>query len=418
VISGADEAILHAKRKSLSRAAGAALCCLFLTDFAGRPAWADPVEVPPPAVQGQNSQVPIAGYQAKLQALDQLVAACQRAMTPANCQGERVGPDIEVSIPSGKRQVRLAWLRTLLDHAGKEQAGTDVEKKASTSVKPQPDESRPAAPSSKAPVVPQAGAHGPRFKPPTLSQQLVDARSRLATDIQFAEQLKTQPKAAALGSANSASSNLPRQTIARILAAREYHPAVVGPTLMQRALEKVGNWIDGIVGALRRAGFRSKWIGRGAEIVFLLLLCIALAWFLIRLERQGRLRSGLLPPGTGVDSPSARDWQLWLEDASKAATQGAWRDAIHLLYWASISRLESNGAWSADRARTPREYLALVAADSTQRTRLAALTRNFERTWYGGRPAAEADFRDAEELAAQLGVGSSTGQLPPGKRAR
>jgi hypothetical protein len=35
---------------------------------------------------------------------------------------------------------------------------------------------------------------------------------------------------------------------------------------------------------------------------------------------------------------------------------------------------------------------------------LMALTRNFERTWYGGREAAAADFNSAMTIAAELGV--------------
>jgi hypothetical protein len=33
---------------------------------------------------------------------------------------------------------------------------------------------------------------------------------------------------------------------------------------------------------------------------------------------------------------------------------------------------------------------------------LSTLTRSFERIWYGGRPAAEADYLKAEELATSL----------------
>ena len=35
---------------------------------------------------------------------------------------------------------------------------------------------------------------------------------------------------------------------------------------------------------------------------------------------------------------------------------------------------------------------------------LTALTRSFERTWYGGRDAAATDFNSAMALAAELGV--------------
>ena len=108
---------------------------------------------------------------------------------------------------------------------------------------------------------------------------------------------------------------------------------------------------------------------------------------------------------------SARDWQLWLEDARRAAAAGNWREAIHFLYWAAISRLESKRLWPADRARTPREYLALVAPEDPRKAGLATLTGSFERIWYGGRPAAETDYRRAEAIAAALitGTGASAG---------
>jgi hypothetical protein len=108
------------------------------------------------------------------------------------------------------------------------------------------------------------------------------------------------------------------------------------------------------------------------------------------------------------DAPSAREWQLWLKDAQAMAAKGEWRDAIHFVYWASIARLESNVAsrrpWPADRARTPREYLGLLPAADPRKPTLTALTRSFERTWYGGREAESADFNAALEQAETLGV--------------
>jgi hypothetical protein len=58
--------------------------------------------------------------------------------------------------------------------------------------------------------------------------------------------------------------------------------------------------------------------------------------------------------------------------------------------------------WPADRARTPREYLALVAHEDPRKSGLSQLTSSFERFWYGGRPADEADYKNAESLATSL----------------
>lgn len=357
-----------------------------------------------PASSPVQSGVSLNNYQARLQSLDQIVASCQRAMTPANCQSDQVGPDLQLSLPAGTRQIRFAWLRDLLNRAAKGQAAKDKPAKSTdASSLSERQAASDAKPGSSTPTQPKL-----EFTPPTLTQQLEDARQRLAADSQSAAQLAAQQPPAGSNSAATpaASPSRERQTLAQILAAKEYHPAVAGPSLRQRLLEKIGNWLDRIIGGLQRAGFRSKWIGRAAEIGFIVLVCVALAWLFIRLERQGRLSAASIGSWPASDAASARDWQLWLEDARTAASQGAWRDAIHLLYWASISRLESNGLWPADRARTPREYLALVSPESAQRTGLANLTRSFERTWYGGRTAAEADFRNAEQFAAELGAKS------------
>jgi hypothetical protein len=57
-----------------------------------------------------------------------------------------------------------------------------------------------------------------------------------------------------------------------------------------------------------------------------------------------------------------------------------------------VSRLESDGVWRPDKARTPREYLNAIPAVSENKPPFAALTRTFEAAWYGGRPASAGDF--------------------------
>jgi hypothetical protein len=129
----------------------------------------------------------------------------------------------------------------------------------------------------------------------------------------------------------------------------------------------------------------------------------------MQLERHWRIR--LIPESTepAAGAASARDWQLWLADARRADDDGLWREAIHFVYWATISRLESKRLWPADRARTPREYLALVASSNPRKPQLATLTRSFERVWYGGHAAAESDYREAEALADALISGTQGG---------
>ena len=324
-------------------------------------------------------------YRARLHALDEVIAACRAAMTSANCQSSRVGPDLQVALPGDTRQVHFAWLRSLLDQAaaGKESSETEIQVEKVKKQAAAPDKN----------TTPVQSAEPRDYIPPTLQQRLEDAHKRLADEEHETERDNHQKAPQQTASPQHA-------TLAAILAARDYHPALAGRSIKQRVLEKIGNWINKFIGSLVRAGAKSKWIGITAEIAFVALLCVALVWFLIRLEKQGRFTPESLGPGAGA--ASARDWQLWLQDAHAAASRSAWRDAIHLLYWASISRLESSGLWPADRARTPREYLALIGRENPQHAGLNALTRSFERTWYAARPASEADFQLAEQLASQL----------------
>jgi hypothetical protein len=197
-----------------------------------------------------------------------------------------------------------------------------------------------------------------------------------------------------------------------VLAGREF-------TNLQQAaekdtyLEKFGNWLNRFFEKFGKIRARSAWVGRALVWGFFLAIGVVLAWSLLQLERRWRVR---LVPSSERPAPisaSARDWQLWLTDARTAAAAGLWREAIHFIYWAAISRLESKRLWPADRARTPREYLSLVAPGDPRKAGLASLTRSFERIWYGGHKAGESDYRRAEELAAMLISGSAGIEILP-----
>jgi Domain of unknown function (DUF4129) len=130
-------------------------------------------------------------------------------------------------------------------------------------------------------------------------------------------------------------------------------------------------------------------------------LCIAVAgfilWKLYRWAMQGR------PPEAVREvipfAPSAKSWRDWLREARAAVARGELREAVHAGYWAAISHLESSGAWRPDRARTPREYLRLLAQSDPSRALLADITRDFEVVWYGNRPPA---FTEWESFLAKV----------------
>jgi hypothetical protein len=226
---------------------------------------------------------------------------------------------------------------------------------------------------------------------------LIDAQSRLADDGAQAGNHATAPGYSA-----------ERAVLQQVLAGHEYRD-LEETSAKDSAYEKVGNWLNHLLESAVRASARAPWLGRVLVWGFIAAVCVALVWGLLQLERRWRIRlvPEDRPPAPGA--ASAIPWQRWLEDARRAAQAGQWREAIHLLYWAAISRLESKRLWPADRARTPREYLALVAPEDPRQPGLADLTRSFERVWYGGRAAAESDYLRAEQIVTALISGLSPG---------
>jgi hypothetical protein len=321
------------------------------------------------AAGASQTDVGVAAYRRHLEALQDVVTACSRQRTSQACSPSLVGSDDQVRWKQNgatvTRVIRYDWLREALERAGKKQ-----------------EPHKPAAV-----LVP-----GIASKPVSVETLLQQSQGRLQADW-------TQAGGLAPGQTGHAAE---RRTIAAILAHREYR-GVTETSAWQRFQEWLENLLASLFGRLIGFGSRSPWIAFLLRALLVGSLCVALVWALIRLERRSRVR--LIPQAhPGDAAPSARQWQLWLEDAQRMATQGQWREAIHFLYWAAISRLESKRIWPADRARTPREYLRLLPAADPRRESLTGLTRSFETTWYGGREAGAADFEAARHMAAGLGV--------------
>jgi len=360
-----------------------------------------PITINPGELSAQTAKAgrdaSIDDYRRHLMALTTIVEACSKGRDIKSCDPMQVGPDDRVPLPGNmeagsgapatggastaaggaapeRRLIRYGWLQVLLS------AAEDADEPA-----PKPLTGQQAFPNEA------------RVRPakPTTTQLLKDAEVRLAHD---------------LAETDAAAEPLPghaqeRGELAKVLAGREFRN-LGEETQRDSMLERLGNWINGLFQSVARFGSRSAWIGRVLIWGLLGAVCIGLVWGVMQLERRWRIR--LVPEGSGpgAGAASARDWQLWLEDARRAAAEGKWREAVHFVYWASISRLESRRLWPADRARTPREYLSLLAQEDPRRPGLTTLTGSFERIWYGGRAAGEGDYRAAEQLASGLIAGT------------
>ncbi len=319
-------------------------------------------------------------YRNHLVALTTLVDACAKARDVKNCDPALVGPDDRIPLAAtqnaDRRLIRYGWLRVLFSKAE--------------------DPDQPAG--KPAPTPGRASGKPATFAPrSTTTELLQDAEKRLANDL-----------AQANGTAAASAVHVfERNTMKQVLAGPEFRN-LEQPTVRDSMLEKFGNWLNHLFERAAGLKARSAWVGGVLVGGFILAVCVGLIWGLLQLERRWRVRLTAEDDRPATGAPSARDWQLWLEDARLAADSGQWREAIHFVYWASISRLESRRLWPVDRARTPREYLALVAPEDPRKAGLAQLTGSFERTWYGGRPAGEGDYQKAENQANSLISGGAT----------
>ena len=346
---------------------------------------AQPSRQAPAQTSGRFRDVSIDDYRQHLVALSALVDACAKARNVKGCDPAQVGPDDRVPIVVGsqpqRRLIRYGWLRVLISKA------EEPDEDTAPAIKQKPAGSK---------------ASGDQ-ELPTTSQLLKDAKVRLESDLAQSH----APEATVPDYASE------RAAMQQVLAGPDFRN-LKQQTVSDSVLEKFGKWLNRLFESVGNLKAHSAWVGRVLVWGFILAVCVALVYSLVRLERKWRVR---LTPDADQPAPgaaSARDWQLWLEDARRAAAAGLWREAIHFVYWAAISRLESRRLWPADRARTPREYLALVAPEDPRRPGLAQLTGTFERFWYGGRTAAEGDYKNAENLASSLisgGSPSATGTL-------
>ena len=365
------------------RASAWFVCAALAAMMVAAPARAGaPVSAAPAA--GRWRDASLDDYRKHLMALTTLVEACAKARDLKNCDPLLVGPDDRVPLGAAnaeRRLVRYGWLRVLFSKAE------------------EPDAPAPKPASGKQDSPKQTDTPPTPF---TTSQLLKDAEKRLASDL---AQTDGSPVAVPAYPPEHVKE---RDAMQQVLAGRDF-ANLQQLSVREAVMEKLDNWLNRLYESASRLQARSAWVGLAIVWGFVLAVCVGLVWGLLQLERRWRVR--LVPEvvGPATGAASVRDWQLWLRDARTAAAAGKWREAVHFVYWAVIARLESQRLWPADRARTPREYLGLVALEDPRKAGLAQLTGKFERTWYGGRTAGEEDYQEADKLAASLMAGVQEG---------
>ena len=176
-----------------------------------------------------------------------------------------------------------------------------------------------------------------------------------------------------------------RSRLNAILARPEYHrnrEKSWWDKFRERINEMISNALDrllGRVGGQKPLGYALLWIGVCAAAV-LIAYWIFRNWFRAARTTEMDLLNAVIP---------VRSWQDWVFAARESAGRGDYRDAIHCSYWAGIARLRDLGALSADRAKTPREYLGALSKSkvlqpetfTARKQALSLLTFRLEKIW-------------------------------------
>ncbi len=205
----------------------------------------------------------------------------------------------------------------------------------------------------------------------------------------------------ALGRARS------RSAIEPILARSEFQQSAAS-RWREQLQERIGKWFEDLWA--RFGGGRGT--ARGTALVFAwaaaLAALIGLGFWLARTIADRPRGAALSLGAVAVARPRARELAL---RALAAARLGQTRDAVRCAYGAALVRLEEQGVWRVDDARTPREYLPMLPATDSRYSVMLDLTRRFEQLWYGNRAVADDDARRLTDHLEALGC------LRPGERA-
>jgi hypothetical protein len=185
-----------------------------------------------------------------------------------------------------------------------------------------------------------------------------------------------------------------RSSLNNILARGEFRD-VRGESWLDRLKQRFYDFLFRLMGKLVSSS-SIPMIGDILVYGLIVIAVLAVAYWMYRSLRDGTRLETIMPVNVSV---SAKGWPIWMSEARAAGARGEWRDAIHFAYWGGISYLEAQGSWRPDRARTPREYLRLLPANSEHQPALRALTMRLEGVWYGMQAAGADGF---EKTLAEL----------------
>lgn len=191
------------------------------------------------------------------------------------------------------------------------------------------------------------------------------------------------------------------------------------PTLPERvtsALEAAWQWLGEQLRKLlewlwqllprRTAAQGSPFATNLATLAIVAVITAALGVLALRALRR---RRPVAPIGESTAVSSARDAdplsrgaEEWQAYARKLAAAGRTREAIRALYHAVLVTLFRSGILHHQKGRTNWEYVARISPEAGWRPALVALTRTFDREWYGHEASAREAFHECLAAAGEV----------------
>ena len=228
-------------------------------------------------------------------------------------------------------------------------------------------------------------------KPEERATRLTELAERLAV----LQQRLTDPNAAQRVDESS------RERLTRILAQPEYQQEQQQESSIKQwvmtLLRQVRDWFRKLFGARPQAqpsqftlNLTRLLIGGALVLVLFYALYKFFRWYGTR-KRHKEVEPGPREILGEVISETATTEDL-LTTARALAAQGDYRGAVRRAYIALLFELEQRGKLRLHRAKTNRDYLEALRNEAMIYPSFVALTRMFERIWYGHANATEFDF--------------------------
>lgn len=188
-----------------------------------------------------------------------------------------------------------------------------------------------------------------------------------------------------------------RDTLTGVLARPEFARAA-RRSWTTELRERLAEWLRELWSRLGGDRLNSRSVAQGLAWLAVIVALAAIGW--VMKSRAGGERAAL-HIGVGEIPPlPSRDWAL---RAVAAAAAGDSREAVRCAYRAAVRRIEEQGGWRTDEARTPREYGALFRPDDGRATVFRTIALQFERAWYGRRQLSQDDLHIVTHSLERLG---------------